>query len=477
MRTREDYFESLFQMKKNIYLGGDVVGRDNPNIRPGMNTVGITFDAQEDHDAADIMFAQSHLTGEAVNRFTHIHRNSDDLLKKQKMTRYICRRCGGCIQRCMGIDAVNALSAITYACDQDRGTDYHERFEAFLHEFQTNNVVGCCAQSDVKGDRRKRPHQQVDPDQYLRIVEKKKDGIVVRGAKAHNTMAPYAEEIIAVPTRFLTPEEEDWAVAFAIPADTPGVKLLTRTTQVRERVPELDAPVTKFGAADSMTVFDDVFIPNDRVFLCGEAEYGGQLALLFALYHRHSYTGCKPAITDLMMGAAALVAEYNGIEGSTHVRDKLAEMVSVAELTYGAGVAAAVESTMHPSGTCIPNVVYCNVGRRHAGMNIYHEYEIVCDLAGGLPATLPYDTEFISDEVGELFKKYLRRADDVSPEDQYRCFRIISDMTVSALGGVLQYAGVHGGGSPVMENIAIMGTYDIEEKKRLVKRLAGIVSD
>ena len=175
-----------------------------------------------------------------------------------------------------------------------------------------------------------------------------------------------------------------------------------------------------------------------------------------------------------MMGAAALVAEYNGIEGSTHVRDKLADMVCVAELTYAAGVAAAVESTAHPSGTYIPNVVYCNAGRRHAGMNIYHEYEILCDLAGGLPATLPYDTEFVSEEVGDLLKKYLKRADDISPEDQYRCFRLISDMTVSAMGGVLQYAGVHGGGSPVMENIAIMGTYDIEGKKRLVKKLAGI---
>ncbi|MBN1882667.1 MAG: aromatic ring hydroxylase [Deltaproteobacteria bacterium] len=477
MRTREDYFESLYGMKKNIYLGGDVVGRDDPKLYPGMNTVSITFDAQMDQDIADLMFAQSHLSGEPVNRFTHIHRNADDLLKKQKMTRILCQRCGGCIQRCMGIDAVNALSAVTYACDQDRGTDYHQRFEAFLREFQENNTVGCCAQSDVKGDRRKRPHQQTDPDLYLRIVERKKDGIVVRGAKAHNTMAPYAEEIIAIPTRFLTSEEGDWAVAFAIPADTKGVKLLTRTTTVRERVPQLDAPMTLFGGADSMTVFDDVFIPSERVFLCGETEYGGQLALLFALFHRHSYTGCKPAITDIMMGAAALVSEYNGIEKSTHVRDKLAEMVSVAELTFAAGVAAAVESTAHPSGTCIPNVVYCNAGRRHAGMNIYHEYEILCDLAGGLPATLPYDTEFISPEVGDLLKKYLKRVDDISSEDQYRCFRAISDMTVSALGGVLQYAGVHGGGSPVMENIAIMGTYDIEEKKRLVKKLAGIENE
>jgi 4-hydroxyphenylacetate 3-monooxygenase/4-hydroxybutyryl-CoA dehydratase/vinylacetyl-CoA-Delta-isomerase len=474
MRTKEDYFEALKALKPNIYIGGQKVGRDDSRFEPGKTIVGMTFDAQDDPTLQDVILASSHLSGKTINRFTNIHRSPDDLLKKQRLTRLLCRECGGCIQRCMGIDAVNALSVITYACDQDRGTDYNARFLEFLKRFQDNNMVGCCAQSDVKGDRTKRPHEQADPDLYLRIVKRTKDGIVVRGAKAHNTMAPYAEEIIAIPTRFLTKEEADWAVAFAVPADTPGIKMVARATQVRPRKPELQAPITRLGAADSLTIFDDVFIPNERVFLAGETEYGGQLALLFALYHRHSYTGCKPAVTDIAMGASALVAEYNGLGKSTHVRDKLAELVSVAELTYAAGVAAAMESTAHPSGTQIPNVVYCNVGRRHAGMNIYREYEIICDLAGGLPATIPYDEEFLSNEVGPLVKKYMIRKEGVSAEDQYRCFRLISDITVSAIGGVLQYAGVHGGGSPVMESIAIMGTYDIEEKKKAVKKLAGI---
>ncbi len=474
MRTKEDYFEALKALKPNIYIGGQKVGRDDSRLEPGKTIVGMTFDAQGDPTLQDVILASSHLSGKTINRFTNIHRSPDDLLKKQRLTRLLCRECGGCIQRCMGIDAVNALSVITYACDQDRGTDYNARFLEFLKRFQDNNMVGCCAQSDVKGDRTKRPHEQADPDLYLRIVKRTKDGIVVRGAKAHNTMAPYAEEIIAIPTRFLTKEEADWAVAFAVPADTPGIKMVSRATQVRPRKPELEAPITRLGAADSLTIFDDVFVPNERVFLAGETEYGGQLALLFALYHRHSYTGCKPAVTDIAMGASALVAEYNGLGKSTHVRDKLAELVSVAELTYAAGVAAAMESTAHPSGTQVPNVVYCNVGRRHAGMNIYREYEIICDLAGGLPATIPYDEEFLSDEVGPLVKKYMIRKEGVSAEDQYRCFRLISDITVSAIGGVLQYAGVHGGGSPVMESIAIMGTYDIEEKKKAVKKLAGI---
>jgi len=419
--------------------------------------------------------ATSHLTGETINRFCHVHRSSDDLMKKQEMTRLYCHKSGGCIQRCMGIDAVNALSVITFEIDQVHQTEYHQRFLTYLEYFQENDLCANCAQTDVKGDRKKRPHQQVDPDLYLRVVERKKDGIVVRGAKAHNTVAPYADEIIVIPTRFLTEEEADWAVAFAIPADTEGVKLICRPTAFRPRK-LLDAPIAHFGDVESLTIFDDVFVPWERVFMCGEREFGGPLALIFALYHRHSYTGCKPASSDVLMGMAALVAEYNGIEDAKHVQHKLADMISVAELVYAAGIAAAVKGQQAPSGTYVPEIIYSNVGRRHAGENIYHEFEIVADLAGGLSATLPLEGDFLSEETGPLLAKYMMRNPRISAEDQHRCFRLISDVICSSMGGVSQIAGLHGGGSPVMETITVLRNYDLEAKKRIAKDLAGIKS-
>ncbi len=471
MRTSAEYREKLRSMRPNIYMGGEVLGRDNI---PGVEIMDLTFELAAHPDYQHLCTATSHLTGERINRFCHIHQSPEDLLAKQEMTRVATRMVGGCIARCMGIDAMNALSVITYQCDQVHGTEYHTRWLDYLKYWQANDIVGCCAQSDVKGHRKRRPHQQTDPDLYLRVVERRRDGIVVRGAKAHNSFAPLADEIIAIPTRFLTPEEKDWAVAFAVPGDHPGVKLVCRGAKYRERVPELASPLSGKGEIESLTIFDDVFVPWERVFLCGETEFGGQLALLFALYHRHSYTGCKPAMTDIIMGTAALVAEYNGIEREDHVRKKLAELICVAELVYGCGIAAAVKSSRAPSGTQIPDVVFCNVARKHAGVNLYHEYDILADLAGGLPATLPYSEEVVSPEVGELVKKYLKRADHVSPENVYKCFAWISDLACSSMAGVMQYAGVHGGGSPVMEDIAILGTYDIEEKKRYAKFLAGI---
>lgn len=460
-------------MKPNIHIGGDRVRRDDPRLEQPINVVAATFDLAHEPEYDGIATATSHLTGEKINRFCHVQQSVDDLLMKQKMNRLLCHKVGGCVQRCMGIDAVNALSALTYDTDRKYGTEYNKRFLKFLENFQKNDLVGNCAQTDVKGDRSKRPHEQVDPDLYLRIVEKKSDGIVVRGAKAHNTIAPYAEEIIAVPTRALTEEESDWAVAFAIPGDWEGVHQIVRIANIRSRQ-YLKAPIANFGDAESFTVFDNVFVPWERVFLCGERDMGGRLALLFALYHRHSYTGCKPALTDIIMGATALVAEYNGVETAQHIRIKLASLIAIAELIYAAGIAAAYNAERAASGTYIPNSIYCNAGRRLAGENIYHEHEILCDVAGGMFATLPFEQDWYNKETRKYLEKYIMRNPKISAENQHRCFRLISDLLASGWAGVGLGGQYHGGGSPIMETIGLLREYDLEAKKNIAKYLAGI---
>jgi 4-hydroxyphenylacetate 3-monooxygenase/4-hydroxybutyryl-CoA dehydratase/vinylacetyl-CoA-Delta-isomerase len=473
IKTKEDYIERLKKMKNNVYIGGKKVDRLDERLRPGINVICTTFDAANNPEFEDVCTATSHITGEKVNRFCHIHQSKEDLLKKQEMTRLLCQRTGGCIQRCMGIDAMNALSVATKLIDMQYNTNYYDRFIKYLKFFQENDIVANCAQTDVKGDRIKRPHEQKDPDLYLRVVEKRDDGIIVRGAKAHNTIAPYADEIIAIPTRTLTKEEGDWAVAFAIPADADGVKLVVRPAYPRKRV-KLNAPIVNYGDAESLTIFDDVFVPWERVFMCGEWEYARALALLFALYHRHSYTGCKPAVTDVLCGTAALVAECNNIERESHVRDKLSKYIGISELVYASGIASAHCAVKSPSGTYIPDPIYTNAGRRLAGENIYHEFEILADLAGGLACTLPFEEDFYDEEIGPLLNKYIMRNPNLSPEYVHRAFRLAENVLASDLTGVNQVAGVHGGGSPIMETIMMMGTYNIEKVKDIARYLAGI---
>lgn len=473
MRTSEEYRKQLYAMRPNIHVGGDRVGRDDSRLEQPINVVAATFDMAQDPQYDGIATTTSHLTGEKINRFCHIHHSMDDLLMKQKMTRLECHKVGACIQRCMGIDVMNALSVVTYETDQKYGTEYNKRFMKYLENFQKNDLVANCAQTDVKGDRSKRPHEQVDPDLYLRIVERKSDGIVVRGAKAHNTIAPYAEEIIAIPTRFLTEEESEWAVAFALPGDWEGLHQIVRVANIRPRE-YLKAPIATFGDAESLTVFDNVFVPWERVFLCGERDMGGRLALLFALYHRHSYTGCKPSLTDILMGATALVAEYNGVETAQHIRIKLAHMIGIAELVYAAGIASALHSEKSAAGTYIPDSVFCNVGRRLAGENIHYEHEILCDVAGGMYATLPYEQDWYNEDTRKYLEKYIMRNPKISAENQHRCFRLISDLLASGWGGVELAGQFHGGGSPIMETIGLLTNYDIESKKSVAKYLAGI---
>jgi len=473
MRTSEQYVEKLRGMKKNVYMDGKLVERDDPGLLPSINVLAKTFDLPDDPKFRGLITATSHLSAEQINRFTHINRSNEDLMKKQEMIRKACHVTGGCIQRCMGCDAINALSVITYEVDDRYGTEYYKRFLKYLELFQKDDFTAAAAQTDVKGDRSLRPAEQKDPDLYVHVVEKRNDGIIVRGAKNHISMAAIADEIICLPTRAMREEDADYAVAFAVPADTEGIKLITHPTNPRPRE-NFKAPVAEFGFSDSFVVFDDLFVPWERVFLCGESPFGGLLAHTFALYHRHSYTGCKPAVTDLITGASALVAEYQGIADKPHVRSKLAHLASIAELVYAAGIASAVAGRAYGSGTFVPDTVYANAGRRYAGMNIYHEAEILADLAGGLPATLPYEGDFTSLETRPHLEKYIMRKEDVPADKVHRCFRLLSDMLCSSLSGVMAVAGVHGGGSPVMEEILISATYDFEEKKKIAKYLAGI---
>lgn len=475
MKTPQQYLASLAAMKHNVWMNGQKVQHpwEHPQIVPGINIVALTYEWPQQPEHVQLFTATSHLTGDTINRFCHIHQSREDLQKKVEMTRLYCRETG-CIQRCMGIDALNALSVITHHADTMFGTQYYGRLLDYIRYFQQNDLVGNAAMTDVKGDRSLRPHQQADPDLYLRVVERRSDGIVVRGAKAHNTAAPYSHELIVLPTRDMRAEDADYAVAFAIQADAPGITLVCRGAAPWTKH-EMAAPVSsRYASVESLSVFDNVFVPWERVFLCGEWQLAGYLAETFATYHRHSYCGCKPAISDLLLGAAALVAEYNGIQNASHVRHKLTEFMTTAEVVHACGLAASLKGQPQTSGTYLPDLVYSNVGKFYAGTNLHHEIELLQDLAGGLIVTLPSEEDYYSGEIGPALRKYLAGPASVAVDDRVRCFRLIEDLTASKFAGLLMVAGVHGGGSPEAERLAIYRSYDLQSRKEMAKRAAGI---
>ncbi|MBU2549728.1 MAG: aromatic ring hydroxylase [Proteobacteria bacterium] len=473
MKTSEEYAARLARMRPNVYAHGKKIRRDDPMLEMPINTLKFTFDAVNDPELKDLLVTESHLTGEPINRFCSLNMSIDDLYKQQDMKRRCCHRVGGCTQRCMATDTLNAIGVVTKEIDDARGTGYFDHFIEFLKYYQANDLVGSTAMTDAKGDRLRRPSQQHDPDLYLHVVEKNDKGIVVKGAKNHITMGPYVDEHLVIPTRAMKEDDADWAVSFAIPADAENIKIISRVVSARPRI-ELDAPYNTFGVADSVVVFDNVFVPWERVFMCGEWQFAGRLAQVFAGQHRHSYCGCKPAITDIVLGTAALAAEYNGVEKSSHIVDELTELMIIAELIFASGIAAAARAQKTSSGIYTPEFLYSNTGRYFAGINIYHEYDVLNSIAGGLPSTIPPEADWLNPETGPDLEKYISRGAKIPAEKLHRLFRFISDFTCSAMAGWSQYAGVHGGGSPVMEKIGVRAGYDLESKKKIAKHLAGI---
>ena len=485
MRTKEEYITGLSKMKRNLYFDGHLLDRTDELQMDCLNTIGTTYDEAAKPENRELCTAISHLTGERINRFTHVHQNTDDLHKKQDMTRMLCRKVGGCIQRCMGVDGTNAIYNVSYEADKEKPgeTQYHEHFKKWLIRFQNEDLIGCCAQTDVKGDRMLRPADQPNPGSYVRIKERLKDGIVVDGCKLHISEASVADEVLVVPTRALRPEDKDYAVAFAVPGDWDGLKQVVTIHNLRPREHYKRGFVP--GATDSYMIFDNCFVPWERVFLAGEHQHGGACALLFALFHRHSYSGCKPAIGDVILGMAALAAEVNNVHKQPHVREKLSELIMTIELGYAAGYTASdlgkpevyipgIGFVPYGPGSYIPNSIYCNVGRCLSGEAVWREAEILCDISGGVVATFPHEKDFLNPATGEALLKYTKRNPKMSAEDQANFWRFMGDALCSATGGIHNIGNYHGGGSPVMEQIAITTQYDIESRKKLVKYIAGM---
>jgi len=476
--TGSQYEESLRKLNLVVYLFGERVQNvvDHPLIRPSMNAVALTYDLAHCPEHTEIMTAVSHLTGRRINRFTHIHQSTDDLVKKSKMGRLLGSLTGCCFQRCVGMDALNALSITTHDLDVGHQTDYHRRFLKFLAYVQENDLTCDGAMTDPKGDRSLAPHAQADPDLYLHVVERRTDGIVVRGAKAHQTGAVNSHEIIVMPTIAMREADRDYAVAFALPSDAPGITyILGRQSCDTRKLEEatFDRGNLFFGGHEALVVFDDVFVPWERVFLCGEHAFAGGLVEQFASYHRQSYA-CKVGVGDVLIGAAQTAAEHNGVAKASHIRDKIIEMNHLNETLYCGCIACAAEGHREASGTWMVDTLLANVHKQNVTRFPYEIARLAQDIAGGLLVTLPSEKDLKAPETGRWLEKYCRGRADVPTEDRMRILRLIENLTLGAAAVGYLTESMHGAGSPQAQRVMIARGVNMKEKQDAAKRLCGI---
>ena len=479
LMTGEQYIESIRKLKMNVYLFGKKIDCpvDDPILRPSLNSVRMTYDLAQMPEYQDLMTAVSPYTGQRVNRFTHIHQSTSDLIKKVKMQRLLGQQTAACFQRCVGMDAFNAEFSTTYEVDQKYGTHYHENFKKFMIYVQENDLTVDGAMTDPKGDRSKAPHEQADPDLFLHVVERRADGIVVRGAKAHQTGVLNSHEVIVMPTQSMKPEDRDYAVSFAVPMDTPGITMIIGRQSCDTRKlegSEMDVGNSEFGGVEALTIFDDVFVPNDRIFLNGETEFAGMLVERFAGYHRQSYGGCKVGVGDVLIGAAAVAADYNGAAKASHIKDKLIEMTHLNETLYCCGIACSAEGAPTESGNYMIDLLLANVCKQNVTRFPYEIVRLAEDIAGGLMVTAPSEADFRDPKLGPIIDKYLRGVDTVSTENRLRILRLIENLSLGTAAVGYRTESMHGAGSPQAQRIMIARQGNLEHKKALAKKLAHI---
>jgi len=476
LMTPEQFEESLKKLKPRVFMNGKQVEDilENRNTRTVVEANKASYAWALDPRYKDIMTCHSLLIDDAVNRYTHVSAGTEDLVKKAEAGTFTAEMLGTCIYRCAGYDAFHSLAGTTWEMDRDLGTEYHPRFLEYLKMVQTKDLAVAGALTEPRGSRSKKTLDWPDPYLSLKIVDKNKEGIVVRGAKINISGAYASHELAVLPQAAHFKGEEDYAVAFATPVDADGITFVCQYTpysaerDMAEDIEELGNPV--FGQREtSMVVFDNVFVPWERVFHCGEYAYSGKLVSRFARTHRMTCGGtCKVGFMNQIIGASKLIQEYKGLEKATHINDQLMEMVVLRETSRACGLAAAHKGTEEPlgSGVFLPDEIMGNVSKLNVCNAFWRVMALAGDIGGGLIVTLPSLKELKNPEVKDFVEEFYSFGSDEPTENIMKVHKLLQNWT-AGLHGVGTW---HGAGPVMAQKIMLQRVIDYEHEKNLVKQ-------
>ena len=480
--TSQQYLDSVRKLKPRVYCGGKWVENllDNPVTKSMVMANAAIYDLAQEPEHQGVMVATSHLTGEPINRNLNVARNIHDLDMRQEMALLTSQTVGTCNYRCVGCDALNALASTTWEMDQGLGTKYNERFNNWLKMAQSKDLAVSGAITDAKGDRKKRPTQQDEQDVYLHLVEKRDDGIVVRGFKVSQSGAIGAHETLVLPGGGLKDDEGIFALSFAVPNGSPGLTYICQYNAYSaereyfgDEIEEMGNPI--YGQRETSTmVFDNVFIPWERVFLCGETKFAGRLVTRFAKAHRMNCGGaCKVGFADVIIGGTMLAAEYTGVDKVPHIQEKIIDMVRLSETSHACAIAAAMRGREEPkgSGVYLPDDLFGNAAKLNIAHGFWEIIKNAGDIGGGLVVTMPRLKDLNNPEVGPTLKKVFGAA--APAEKRLKVAKFLQHWAAGLHG-----AGTwHGAGAPQTQRFMFMVLTDFEKKKKMAKKLMGMKED
>lgn len=476
LMTPEQFEESLKEIEPRVFMNGKRVENilENRNTRTVVEANKASYSWALDPRYRDIMTCYSPLIDDVVNRYTYVSASIEDLVRKAEAGTFTAEMLGTCIYRCVGYDAFHSLAGTTWEMDKDLGTEYYPRFMEYLKMVQTEDLSVAGALTEPRGARSKKTLDWEDPYLSLKIVDKNKDGIVVRGAKINISGAYASHELVVLPQAAHFKGEEDYAVAFATPVDAEGITFVCQYSpysaerDLAEDLEELGNPV--YGQREtSMVVFDNVFIPWKRVFHCGEYAYSVKLVTRFARTHRMTCGGtCKVGFMNQIIGASRLIQEYKGLEKAAHINDQLAEMVALRETGRACGLAAAHKGAEDPpgSGVFLPDELMGNVSKLNICNAFWRVMALAGDVGGGLIVTLPSLKELKNPEVKDYVEEFYSFGSDEPTENILKVHKLLQNWTAGQHG-----VGTWHGAGPVMaQKIMLQRIIGYEHEKELVRR-------
>jgi 4-hydroxybutyryl-CoA dehydratase/vinylacetyl-CoA-Delta-isomerase len=469
MLRSSDQYRTALQDGREVYYRGrsipDVLAE--PELRVAIDHAAIDFDLAHDPANRELMVAKDPDTGEDISAYYRTPRSAEDLLARSKLIETVTAAGGTMVTliKEIGTDALFALQRTLEG-------ESLERARRFYRHCLENDLALCVAQTDAKGDRSKSPSEQEDPDMYMRVVSSNNEGIVVRGAKLHTSVSVNSDEIIVLPTRAMGADDRDYAISFAVPMATKGLKLYVSGYAAGDRN-DFEFPLSsRHKMLETLTVFDDVFVPWDRVFVCQEPEKAGPLALTFVEYHRFTAVSYKLPLVDAMVGAAGVIAEMNGVIRAGHIRDKLTHLIIYAETVRALTEMAALRFRTGAHGIAYPDPLTTNMAKYTFATNYHHAIELVQDCAGGLLVTGPGGEDWENPEIRAVLEKYFRAA--AGAEERLRVMNLISDLTARDFGGYHAVLAVHAEGSIEAEKMQIFRAYEPRRTMSYARKLAGL---
>ncbi|MDG2304438.1 MAG: 4-hydroxyphenylacetate 3-hydroxylase N-terminal domain-containing protein [Candidatus Binatia bacterium] len=455
MKTGDDYRASI-RDDRRIFFDGERVDdvTTHPRMKRSVDIIAAGYD-------------QQHALGpDATAPAYEPPRSSDDLRNRLELM----------IQWDVSlITTLESFNALRTAASRmrEKHPHYAERIERYVEYCQAEDIRCVQTISDAKGHRNLPPAQQDDPDVYLRVVEERSDGVVLNGAKLHISGAAITHEMVVMPTKRMKPGEEPWAIACGVPIDAKGITIMN-TTVASSGDPRYHPYSQTREQPEGFVVFDHVFVPNERIFLCGEVEFSATFAHALGLWQRVGGAAHMAKNADLLVGLAKLLAEANGLDRVAHIRDKIQEMVIYATLVRAGLEAAITNVSTTPEGWVSPSELYTNAAKYHGAAEFSKMIRHIHDIGGGSIVTAPMPGDLDNPETRPYVEKYMRTMDGIDGEYRTRLFHAIRDITADTFGGWWQVTTMLSGGGLFAQKMVATNHYPMEKAKALARKAGNL---